>query len=219
MIELCASLLAANHAYIARDMQEAERCGITTFHFDVCDGHYTKYLLFGNQLVSDLRAISDSYFDVHLAVYNMQSILETFLPTGADRINLQYESAGEALGSMIHRIHAESRDVCLTFVPGTKFEEIEPFIEQVEGVNLLAVNPGVGGQQFQLDVLHKVEQSADYISQRGLKTKLSVDGGVNSGTIRAVASAGAHIAIIGSGIFSGSIERNIHELRTLLSQP
>ena len=217
MMELCASLLAANHGYIARDMLEAERCGIRTFHFDVCDGHYAKYLLFGNQLVSDLRAISQSYFDVHLAVHHMESILETFLPSGASCIGLQYESAGGALQTMIDRIHRNGIDVCLNVTFPTAFEEIEPIVEQVEAINLLAVNPGIGGQQFNDAILAKVEQSAAYIARKGLEVRLSVDGGVNAQTIRSVKSAGASMAIVGSGIFCGSIEENISELRAKIA--
>jgi ribulose-phosphate 3-epimerase len=217
MIELCASLLAANHAYIARDMLLAERCGITTFHFDVCDGHFAKYLLFGSQVVSDVRLLTQAYFDVHLAVYHMESILETFLPTGADCINLQYESAGEALPLMIDSIHNAGCDVCITFVPDTPYEVVEPFIEQVEAVNILAVNPGIGGQKFNDKILHKVEQCASYMYTHKRSIRLSVDGGVNQETLSSVQSAGATMAIIGSAIFCGSIEDNIDQLRAIIA--
>jgi ribulose-phosphate 3-epimerase len=217
MIELCASVLAANHAYIARDLLEAERCGIRTFHFDVSDGHYAKYLLFGSQLITDVRSLSNAYFDVHLAVFNMSSILETFLPTGADRINLQYESADAPLERLIDRVHEYGRDVCLTFTPETPYREIEPYFDKVEAVNLLAVNPGIGGQQFNTRVLDKVSSSASYISSHHLNTQLSVDGGVNKETIRSVMTAGADMAIVGSGIFCGSIEQNITELLEIIA--
>jgi len=217
MMELCASLLAANHAYIARDLLEAERCGISSFHFDVSDGHYTKYLLFGSQLITDLRTVTKSYFDVHLAVHNMESILSMFLQTDADRLNLQFETAGEALHRMIDTVHEQGRDVCLTFVPDNPYALIEPMLERVEAVNILAVNPGIGGQPFNAAVLRKVEQSADFISRHGLRTKISVDGGVNKDTIRSVKAAGADIAIIGSGIFCGSIEENVGLLQSLIA--
>lgn len=217
MIELCASLLAANHAYIARDMLEAERCGIKTFHFDVSDGHFAKYLLFGSQLVSDVRPLSSAYFDVHLAVYHMESILETFLPTGANCINLQYEAAGEALPRMIDSIHRAELDVCLTFIPDTPYEVIQPYIDQVEAINILAVNPGIGGQQFNDRVLSKVERCASYMNTYNRPIRLSVDGGVNRETLRSVQSSGANMAIIGSAIFCGPIEENIEQLRAIIA--
>lgn len=216
-MKLCASVLAADHAYLARDLLEAERCGIDFFHFDVSDGHYAPYLLFGSQLVSDVRKVTGAYFDVHLAVYNMRAILETFLPVGADRINLQYESADSPLDEMIETIHRSGSDACLTFTPQSSFTVIEPWLEYADAVNLLAVNPGIGGQSFSSTVLDKIEQCANYISRNRLETVLSVDGGINAQTIKPVQQAGAHVAIVGSGIFCGSIEENIRELEHIIS--
>jgi ribulose-phosphate 3-epimerase len=216
-MKLCASVLAADHAYLARDLLEAERCGIDFFHFDVSDGHYAPYLLFGSQLISDLRRVSRSYFDVHLAVYNMGIILETFLSVGADRINLQFESADSPLEMMIESIRRSGSDACLTFTLQSSFEVIEPWLEAADAVNLLAVNPGIGGQSFRTEVLGKIEQCAEFISRKGLDTVLSVDGGINAQTVKPVQNAGAHVAIVGSGIFCGSIEQNIRELEQVIS--
>ncbi len=216
-MKLCASVLAADHAYLARDLLEAERCGIDFFHFDVSDGHFAPYLLFGSQLISDIRKVSSSYFDVHLAVYNMQAILETFLSVGADKINLQYESVERPLEEMIETIRRSGSDASLTFTPQTSYDDIEPWLEAADAVNLLAVNPGIGGQEFSTVVLHKIEHCSEYISLNGLDTVLSVDGGINTQTIKSVQDAGAHVAIVGSGIFCGSIEQNIRELEHIIS--
>lgn len=216
MVRLCASLLAANHAFLAKEMLEAERCGIDYFHFDVSDGHYAKYLLFGNQVVSQLRELTTSYFDVHLAVHNLESILETFLDSGASLINLQYDTAKEKMERLIKRVEEAHLEASITFTPENGFEEIEPLLGRTKSVNLLAVNPGIGGQQLNAVVLKKAERCANYIAQNNLSTTISVDGGINRETIRSVVSTGADIAIIGSGIFCGSIEKNIEELRSLI---
>ncbi len=216
MIELCASVLAANHAHIARDLKAAERSGIRRFHFDICDGHYTRHLIFGDQLIRDVRPESTAFFDAHLAVYNMRSILETFLPSGADMINLQYESC-EGHQELIGLIRDHGLKVSMCFTPETGAGEIIPFLEMVDAVNILAVNPGIGGQQFQGRVLSKIEQLARFIGQHGLETDISVDGGVNAGTLKDVMNAGATIAIVGSGIFSGDIEENIEGLQRIIN--
>ncbi len=217
MIEICASLLAANHAHIARDAAAVESCGINRFHFDVCDGHYTQNIIFGDQLVREMRNVSNSYFDVHLAVYHMESILGSFIDCGADMINLQYESCEDLKGCM-ERVHTHAMDVSLCIVPGTSIEELMPYFDKIEAINVLAVNPGIGGQEFQPRVLRKLEQLAALKEQNGYTWKISVDGGVNTQTLADVIDAGADIAIMGSGMFAGSLEENIEKINNIMQQ-
>ncbi len=217
MFEFCASVLAANHAHIARDIAKAESFGIRRFHFDVCDGHFTRDIFFGPQLVQDVRKESASFFDVHLAVYNMAPILDSFLDSGVNMINIQFESC-DAPDDLIKKIHANSLEASISFALTADFAVIRPYLDTVEVVNLLAVNPGYGGQQFSTNVLEKIEMAADYIRLNNLKTKISVDGGVNEYTIRDIIHAGTDIAIAGSGIFSGDIERNITVLQDTIKE-
>jgi ribulose-phosphate 3-epimerase len=208
-MKICASLLASNHAFIGQSVETCERAGIDLFHFDVSDGHYTKYIMFGPQIIDDLRGVSNSYFDVHLYNYNVGPILETFLETSANRISLQYETAYDQLDTYIELIRAHKRDVSLTL---TLLEDLTTVVEQIEKVdvvNLLAVNPGIGGQAMQRAVLKKIEAFSSYIALNNLPTAISVDGGINIDNIRLIKDAGADIAIVGSGIFQGSIEDNI----------
>ncbi|MCF7940582.1 MAG: ribulose-phosphate 3-epimerase [Spirochaetia bacterium] len=211
MIELCASLLAADHAHIARDIAAAQACGIERFHVDVCDGHYARPIIFGDQLVERITSLSSAFFDVHLAVYHMASILETFIAAGPDMITVQYESCSDHL-RLIDTIHASTMLAGICIVPETPVEEIEHLLSGVDAVNVLAVNPGIGGQPFQHSVLKKVEQLVKLRTQRGFTFRISVDGGVNERTITDVISAGADIAIAGSAIFSGSIEENVQRM-------
>ncbi len=215
MIELCASVLAANHAHIARDIKLAEQCGINRFHFDVCDGHYTRNIIFGNQLIKDLKEESASYFDVHLAVFHMDEILKSFLDTGTDMINIQYETSDHP-DRLFKLLHEYSIDVSVCFTLESGMDVIKPFLEKVDAVNLLAVHPGIGGQRFYPQVLHKIEMTAGYIKRNNLKTKISVDGGVNASTLRQVIDAGTDIAILGNGIFCGNICENIYSLNNII---
>jgi len=215
-MNLCASLLAANHAFIGDSLSRCEKEGIKFFHFDVSDGHYTKYIMFGPQLIDDLRSVSNAYFDVHLNTYNVEAILKTFLETSVNRISLQHETTKEQLDYLIGKIRAEKRDVSITFTGLEEYETIVPHVEKSDAVNLLAVNPGIGGQIFQKEVLKKIEKIAAYIANHNLKTIISVDGGINKETIKDVKDAGANLAIVGSGIFCGSIEENIKNLRSII---
>jgi ribulose-phosphate 3-epimerase len=215
-MKLCASLLAANHAFIGQSLERCEKEGIGIFHFDVSDGHYTKYIMFGSQLIDNLRSISNSYFDVHLNNYNVEPILETFLETTVNRISLQYATSKEQLDYLINKIRLKERDVSISFTPLEGFETIIKHVEKLDAVNLLAVNAGIGGQSIQKEVLKKVEKVASFIANNNLKTIVSVDGGINKDTIKWVKDAGADLAIVGSGIFCGSIKDNIRTLKKMI---
>lgn len=217
MIELCGSVLAANHSSILRDIRLAEETGISRFHIDVCDGHYTRKIIFGDQLVRDLRGETSSLLEVHIAVYNTENILVEFLDTGADVISLQFESSEQPLESLTV-IRNAGIQPGITFAPATEFKEMTPLLESVNFVNILGVEPGIGGQEFNPGVLGKIEEAANYISSKGLETKISVDGGVNLDTLMSVKDAGADILTVGTAMFSGDIRENIVRIRGLLDE-
>ena len=210
--ELCASLLAANHAYIARDVLEAEARGIKRFHIDVTDGHYTEELTFGVHLVKDLRRETKAILDVHLAVFNMSAILGTFLESGADQITIQYESC-ELPQRMLALLQKHRITTAISFIPATGFDRIEYFLDEADIISILGVDPGIGGQSFMPKVLDKIEKAASAISRRGLQTRIAVDGGLTVNNCRSIADAGADILVMGSSIFAGaSIADNVKSL-------
>ncbi len=217
MIELCGSVLAANHASILRDIRLAEDAGVSRFHIDVCDGHYTRKIIFGDQLVRDLREETSSLLEVHIAVYNTESVLRQFLDTGADVISLQFESS-EQLAESLMVIRNSGIQPGITFAPITEIGEMKSFLESVFIVNILGVEPGIGGQEFNPGVLGKIEEAANYISSKGLETKISVDGGVNMDTLMRVKDAGADILTVGTAMFRGDIRENIVRIRGLLDE-
>lgn len=212
MIELCGSILAANHAYIARDLKAAEKQGISRFHIDITDGHYTSHLIFGDQLVRDLRKETSSVLDVHLAVFNLPSIMDTFLDAGADAVTIQYESCDLPLRQIL-KLKERGLQTCLSFIPSTGFDVIEFFMDEADVINLLAVDPGIGGQPFHPKVFKKIEKASSYRENHGLCTRIAVDGGLNLENCARAADAGADILVFGSGIFCGDIELNIRNLR------
>lgn len=215
MAELCASILAANHAHIARDVKAAEAAGIHRFHIDVSDGRYTGKLLFGDQLVRDLRSETTSILDAHLAVYNGSALIDDFIDAGADCVTIQYETSPTPLRT-IHRIRTAGRRAAMSFVPSTPFDDIRFFLDEVDMVSILGVEPGIGGQTFNPKVLRKLERIAQYKAKRGLSTLIAADGGLNPGNLRTVLDAGIDIAILGSGVFSGCIEENARRLKEII---
>jgi ribulose-phosphate 3-epimerase len=215
MKELCGSVLAANHAHIGRDLKIAEAEGIRRFHIDVTDGHYTPEITFGVQLVRDLRKETDAFLDVHLAVFNLPNILDSFLDTGADGITLQYETCDLPQRQMA-KVKGRGITVCLSFIPATGFDRIAYFMDEADIISILAVDPGIGGQTFFPKIFGKIEQAAAFRDNHGLAARIAVDGGLNRENCRRAAEAGADILILGSGIFSGPIAENIKALRRKL---
>jgi ribulose-phosphate 3-epimerase len=212
MKELWGSILAANHANLARDVKKAESEGISRFHIDVTDGHYTPDITFGVQVIRDLRRETEALLDVHLAVFNLPVILDSFLESGADSITLQYETC-DLPQRLLAKLKERGIKACLSFIPATGFERIEYFMDEADTINLLGVDPGIGGQTFIPKVLNKVEKIAAWRDNHGLKTRIALDGGLNRDNCRRAAEAGADILILGSGIFRGTISENINALR------
>jgi ribulose-phosphate 3-epimerase len=217
MKELCGSLLAANHAHIGRDLKAAEAAGISRFHIDVTDGHYTEELTFGVHLVRHLRKETESILDLHLAVFNMPVILGTFLDAGADQITIQYESC-DLPRRLLGIIREKGMAACLSFTPSTGFERMEYFLDEADLISILAVDPGIGGQSFIPKVLEKIEKTAAALSRKGLPARIVVDGGLNRENCRSAADAGADILILGSGIFAGgAVADNVRALQQALT--
>jgi ribulose-phosphate 3-epimerase len=205
-------LLAANHAHLGRDLKTAETEGIRRFHIDVSDGHYTKEINLGIQVVRDLRRETKSALDVHLAVYNLPDILDSFLDSGADCITLQYETC-DLPQRQLTKLKGRGIASCLSFIPATEFDRIEYFMDEVDIINLLGVDPGIGGQTFITKVFGKAEKTVAFRENRRLPVRIALDGGLNRENCRRAAEIGVDILILGSGIFSGPIAENIRALR------
>ncbi len=212
MIELCGSLLAANHVHLARDLKMAEAEGIKRFHIDICDGHYTPHIAFGDQMVREIRLETDAVLEAHLAVRNMPAIAETFFNTGVDILTIQYESC-ELPSRLMKQIRAAGIMTGISFIPATGFDRMEYFLDEADFVNILGVDPGIGGQDFNPKILRKIEKTAEFIHKNKLKTRISVDGGVNISTLRNIIDAGADILTFGSAVFSGDIKSNVEAIR------
>ena len=210
MAEICASLLAANHGYLIRDLKFAEKEGIKRFHLDVCDGDYTEKIIFGDQLIRDFRCETDSLLEVHLAVLNLPAITRTFMESGADIISIQFETA-RFPSRLIKEIRVAGISPGISIIPATGFHQIEFILEEPDLIKFIAVDPGIGGQEFDPRILRKIEKTAEFIKRQGLITKISVDGGVNLSNLRDVLSAGADIVTIGTDSFQGDITENISE--------
>lgn len=200
MPTISASILAANHAYLAKEVKASEAAGIDVIHIDIMDGHYVDNLTFGPKTVEDLRKVTSLPLDIHFEMYNQEKFIDRFIDAGANMITLQFESCQHPF-RLIDHIRARNCKVSIAISPSTSLEQIKYFLHLVDEVNLMSVEPGFGGQTFRKEVLPKIRDCYNIIQKENLPTLIAVDGGLNEQTIPEVVENGGQNLIIGTLLF------------------
>ena len=215
------SVLAADFARLGDEVQEAEEAGARWFHFDVMAGHYVPNLSIGVPVLESLRAVTESFLDVHLMIDNPQDFLGPFAAAGADMITIHQEAAVH-----LHRDIQEMRGlgvkVGVAINPATPADTLHEVLPLVDLVLVMTVNPGFGGQAFISEALGKVEQLRAESERLGLEPlHIQVDGGIGPGTAPQAARAGANVLVAGSSVFrgAGTIGDNYEAIRRSLAVP
>lgn len=200
---LAPSLLAGDHANLAAATDLVGQLGLAWMHIDIMDGHFVPNLTFGPQTVAALRPHSKLFFDTHLMLDEPHRYVEAFAKAGSDLISIHIEPAFDHAATLA-RIRALGCKNGIVLNPGTPASAIEPFIDQVDLVLVMTVQPGFGGQPFRADMLPKIEQIARWRSERGLSFRLEVDGGVDLATGAQCRQAGADTFVAGTSFFRAS---------------
>ena len=206
---LAPSLLAADFNILGQQIRETQEAGAKYLHIDVMDGVFVPSISFGMPLIQSVRQTSRQFFDVHLMIVNPERYIKEFVECGADGITFHLEAA-EDINGVIRAIHAAGAKAGISIKPGTRVEAVYPYLEDIDMVLVMSVEPGFGGQVFMPEAYGRIRQLRDYIDRRHLDVRIEVDGGIGKKNVREVIEAGADICVAGSAVFKKrSISENI----------
>ncbi len=200
MIKISPSMLSADASNLGEGLLQLERCGADWAHIDVMDGVFVPNITIGQHVVRALRPVSDMPFDVHLMIVNPIKHVPDFLSAGSDMITLHVETT-EDVEKSLTVIKDGGAKAGLSLNPGTPIDSIMPYLDMLDLVLIMSVQPGFGGQSFQEHCLDKISAIRNVVDERKLAVDISVDGGINRGTGRRCVEAGASVLAAGSSLF------------------
>ncbi len=206
------SILAADFNILGQQIKEVEKSGAKYLHIDVMDGMFVPSISFGMPVIRSIRKSTDLFFDVHLMIEEPLRYVEEFADCGADMITFHLEAAEGHVEETIDRIHALGCKAGLSVKPATPVSAVEPYVEKLDMILIMTVEPGFGGQKYIESSTEKIRQMRQIVRGHGLETDIQVDGGITAGNVSVVKEAGANVIVAGSAVFKGDIIENVKRL-------
>lgn len=194
------SILASDFSRLGEEAQRMQSAGADWLHIDVMDGHFVPNITLGAPIVKSLRKRSDLVFDVHLMISDPLKYVGDFAAAGADIITFHAECDNET-DEVIDKIHSLGCKAGLAVKPGTDADAVLPYLEKLEMVLVMTVEPGFGGQSFMHETMPKLKQIRDVCKAKELDVCLQVDGGIAEKTVGIAAQNGANVFVAGSAVF------------------
>ena len=208
MIYIAPSLLAANFADLKTDVARMEDAGANYLHLDVMDGHFVPNISFGAGVVSDLRKVTQLYFDVHLMISEPLRYVDSFVKAGADIVTFHYESEKDPMQTLLE-IKAREIRCGIAISPRTPAEALYPFISVADMLLVMTVEPGFGGQSLIPECVDKVRLLRREAIRQGVNINIEVDGGITADNTAHLTEAGANVLVAGSALFKTKRPRTV----------
>ncbi|MBQ3798479.1 MAG: ribulose-phosphate 3-epimerase [Butyrivibrio sp.] len=205
---LSPSILSADFTILGQQIEEADRAGAQYIHIDVMDGIFVPSISYGMPVIKSIRKATDKVFDVHLMIKDPIRYIEEFAEIGADIITFHLEAAPD-VNAVIEKIRACGKKVGLSIKPGTPVEELVPYLDKVDMILVMTVEPGFGGQSIIPESFDRVRAVRKMLDDRKLDTDIQVDGGICTGNVKSILEAGANVVVAGSAVFKGNISENV----------
>lgn len=213
---LSPSILAADFCKLGEQIKIIEKSGADYLHVDVMDGMFVPAISFGMPVIKSIRKGTDLFLDVHLMIEDPGRYVEEFARCGADLINFHLESTKDPM-AVVEKIRSTGKKVGITIKPVTPVSAVLPYLDAVDMVLVMTVEPGFGGQSLMPDCLDKITELRRIADAQGRAVDIEIDGGVKLDNLKKVLEAGANVIVAGSGIFKGDLESELEKFLRVMN--
>ena len=217
MTILAPSMLSADFKELGKEIQAIEENGAKYLHFDVMDGIFVPSISFGMPVLKSIRSGTNLVCDVHLMITEPIRYVEDFAKAGADLITIHLEAC-EDVNATIAKIKECGCKVGISIKPNTPVSTLQPYLDKVDMILIMSVEPGFGGQKFIPSSLEKIAETKAMIDASGLNIDIQVDGGIYTHNVEDVLKAGANIIVAGSAVFNGDTKQNTIDMMEILNK-
>lgn len=204
---LAPSILAADFAVLGEQIRTVDNAGAQYIHIDVMDGIFVPSISYGMPVIKSLRKVTNKVFDVHLMIEKPERYIGAFAECGADSITFHIEATDKA-DEILEDIHGRGLKAGISVKPDTPVEVLRRFMDRLDMILVMTVEPGFGGQSYLDFCTEKVKEARKLADESGRTIDIQVDGGITLGNVETVLQAGANVIVTGSAVFGGDIAAN-----------
>jgi ribulose-phosphate 3-epimerase len=207
---LAPSILSADFCNLGRDIGFVEKSGAHYLHFDIMDGMFVPSISFGMPVLKCVKAYSKLFMDVHMMVEKPERYVGEVINLGADMVTIHVEAC-DCVGETLDKIKSLGAKAGLALKPKTPVSELTPYMDKLDMVLIMTVQPGFGGQSYIPECTDKIRAVRSLIDEKYPDVRLEIDGGVGINNLEMNLEAGADVIVAGSAIFKGDISENVRQ--------